>query len=76
MIRNRQRGNLLLTRCVGDGICIDEDITIIIRAMRDDIVQLAISAPREMKIDRLECRLRPKKQALASPPDGEAAEGG
>ncbi len=49
---------LIISRKVGEGIVIDEQITVTIIAVRGDRVKLAIAAPPTVPVDRAEVRQR------------------
>ncbi len=49
---------LIISRKVGEGIVIDEQITVTIIEVRGDRVKLAIAAPPTVLIDRAEVRQR------------------
>jgi len=53
---------LVLTRKTGEGILIGDDIRITIVETRGNSIRVGISAPREMKIHRLEVYERIKAQ--------------
>lgn len=68
---------LVLSRTLGQEIIIGDDIRVVIHSVREGRVQLAIHAPRHMRIDRSEVRakilagLKPvtvgKQKAVAAP---------
>lgn len=49
---------LIISRKVGEGMVIDEQITVTIIEVRGDRVKLAIAAPATVPIDRAEVRQR------------------
>ena len=47
---------LILSRLVGEKIIIGDDIEVTVSAVRGNVVSLAITAPREVRVDREEVR--------------------
>ena len=45
---------LSLTRCIGETLCIGDDVKIVVTAIRGDQVRLGISAPRNVPVHREE----------------------
>jgi len=45
---------LSLTRCIGETLCIGDDVKIVISAVKGDQVRLGISAPRHVPVHRQE----------------------
>ena len=57
---------LVLTRRVGEVLCIGDDITVTVVGVTGHQVQLAIKAPRSVSVDREEIRHR-KEKGYAKP---------
>lgn len=66
---------LVLTRRLGESICINDDIKIVIQSIKGNQVRIGISAPRETLIHREEIYQKiqkENKQAVALPPEMES----
>ena len=50
--------NLVLTRRINEVICIGDNIFITVLSMSGGQVRLAVEAPRDIRVDRLEIRER------------------
>ncbi len=48
--------SLVLTRRIGEAICIGESVRVIVVAIQGDKVRLAVEAPRDLPVDRQEVR--------------------
>jgi carbon storage regulator len=53
---------LVLTRRLGESICINDDIKIVIQSIKDHQVRIGISAPRETLIHREEIYQKMQKE--------------
>lgn len=53
---------LTLTRNLGEKLLIGDDITVEVRGVKGNQVQLAITAPRHVEIDREEIRKRKNRE--------------
>ena len=49
---------LILTRRVGEMICIGPDVTVTVTAVRGNQVSLGIAAPQDLRVDREEIRAK------------------
>lgn len=49
---------LILTRKVGETICIGDDITITVCGVQQGQVRIGVSAPKDVAVDRSEIRTR------------------
>jgi carbon storage regulator CsrA len=54
--------SVVLTRSVGEAICIGDDIIVTVVDVRSHAVRLAIASPRDVRVDRLEVRLAKQAQ--------------
>ena len=66
---------LVLTRKVGEEIVIDNNIRLVVVAIRGDRVRIGVSAPKEVVVDRQEVHDRRKNlsgEAPALPPTPDA----
>lgn len=57
---------LILTRRIGETLCIGEDIKLTVFGIKGNQVRFGIDAPKEVRIDREEIRER-KNQGLPAP---------
>jgi len=64
-LRLKPKG-LALTREVEESICIGDDIIITVVGIKGDRVRLAVDAPRDMQVDRLEIRHAKERDAAAA----------
>jgi carbon storage regulator len=62
---------LILTRRVGETICIGDDITVTVTQLEFGQVRLAIHAPKSILVHRLELRRRLDAEKLAAASAGE-----
>jgi len=57
---------LVLTRRVGEVLCIGDDIRITINDVSGCAVKIGIDAPRELSVDRLEIRQRKEEKKCST----------
>jgi len=49
---------LILTRRVGETLCIDDDVTVTVLGVKGNQVRIGINAPKDVAVDREEIYLR------------------
>jgi len=54
---------LILTRRVGETLCIDDDVTVTVLGVKGNQVRIGINAPKEVAVDREEIYLRKQNDA-------------
>lgn len=55
---------LILTRRIGESICIGEDITVTVTGINGSQVRIGINAPSDVSVDRQEIRNRKNQEKL------------
>ena len=53
---------LILTRRVGETLCIDDDVTVTVLGVKGNQVRIGINAPKEVAVDREEIYLRKRSE--------------
>ena len=54
---------LILTRRVGETLCIDDDVTVTVLGVKGNQVRIGVNAPKEVVVDREEIYLRKQNEA-------------
>ncbi|PCJ88228.1 MAG: carbon storage regulator [Thiotrichaceae bacterium] len=54
---------LILTRRIGETLCIDDDVTVTVLGVKGNQVRIGINAPKEVAVDREEIHLRKQNEA-------------
>ena len=54
---------LILTRRVGETLCIDDDVTVTVLGVKGNQIRIGINAPKEVSVDREEIYLRKQNEA-------------
>lgn len=69
--------SVVVTRGIGEAVCIGDDIVVTVVEVRAHAVRIAIACPRDVRVDRLELRIaRHARDAdAASTADDEEPEG-
>jgi len=49
---------LILTRRIGETLCIDDDVTVTVLGVKGNQVRIGVNAPKEVAVDREEIYLR------------------
>ena len=53
---------LILTRRVGETLCIDDDVTVTVLGVKGNQVRIGINAPKDVAVDREEIYLRKQNE--------------